>query len=81
MTKLFHEEDCPNCRFNHDNYCCSNPDVACRPSDYDRRTRPIAGFTPFKGTTRKHCHKIQKEESESVRCLALYKLKTETQKT
>ena len=64
MTKLFHEEDCPDCRFNHDNYCCTNPDVACRPSSYDRRTRPIAGFTIFKGTTRNHCHKMQKKEAK-----------------
>jgi len=41
-----------------------NSDVACRPSEWERRTRPIVGFTVFKGTTTKKCHKRRAKDEK-----------------
>jgi len=57
MTHKFHELDCPDCRFNNDNFACMNSQVALRPSEWEKRNMPMAGFTQFKGTTKKRCHK------------------------
>ena len=64
MTKLFSETSCPDCHYNKDNFACMNSDVACRPSEWERRTRPIVGFTVFKGTTTKKCHKRRAKDEK-----------------
>jgi len=65
MTKQFHVDDCPDCRFNQDDFACSNSLVACRPSEWERQNKPIAGFTVFEGRTTRRCHR--KEEKERLK--------------
>lgn len=57
MTKLFHTKTCPACRFNHENFACQNGEVALRQTEWEKQTYGSHGFTVFKGTTNKICHK------------------------
>ncbi len=63
MTRQFHVLDCPECRFNHDNFACTNIELT--------RTafgRKVYGptFSEFKGSTRVRCHKRESREQKSM---------------